>query len=914
MANDFLESDRTLARVLVERRLITERAAADALRDLEALAATGASPMPRLHDLLVERKLLSPGPMPTPTPDGALPARFGPYVIEGELGRGGAGIVLRARHEDLKRPVALKVLKDAAQAHPRLLERFQREATAAAKLRHPNIVVVHDAGRIDGIPFLAMELVEGGTLADRKISRRDAVALLAKVADAVQHAHELGIVHRDLKPANILIDSAGEPRVADFGLAHLAHETRLTRTGASVGTPVYMSPEQVRGADVGPRSDIYGLGVILYQLLTGRVPFDGSRIEEVYRKILVEDPPRPRRLAPDLPEDLETVCLKAIEKHPRRRYETADGLAADLRRWLAGEPIAARPPSTFRRVASYVGRRKPLAAAIAAALVVAAGFGAWRVVEAGRRSEAERRRADAVALLERGRPALDDAVRYLYDANASYDELVRRVDRSRALLEEATAKAPDLPLGHYLLGRAWDVFGEWDRAEECWRRAIAADPRFGPAHYRLGRLLITRTFIERLVTADERDVLRRPEPLAKEAADEIARAALDDDLDRKVAEAMIEFARVDDKRLQPIAREGIDRFGSRQGAEDFHWLLALTLEGQERLHALDRAIELCPKHAIALFCRGAWRPDPDGAVADYTRAIEIQPRFAAAWLNRGRERLDLGDFERAIVDFTRAAELQPSSAVAVGHRGVAKRRKRDLDGAIADCTRAIELSPRYTRARVDRGLVLQEKGDADAAIRDFTAAIDIDPRYAEALVNRAISFAAKGAFKDAVADCDRAIDVKPELYESWTTRGFARLNLQDLDGAAADFTRAIELQPAKAAAYINRADVRRLKGDIQGSLADVSKAIDLDPRPAAAYVNRGILRQTLSDVKGALEDYTRAIELNPREPAAYVNRGVCREATDRAGAAADYAKALEVAPKDWPHRARVEELLKAVGR
>lgn len=307
--------------------------------------------------------------------------RFGPYLIEGELGTGGMGVVYRARHVELERPVALKILRDAVQANPKVVERFHREALAVAKLRHPNIVLVHDAGRVDAIPYLAMELVEGETLAAllerNELDLEQRVRVLSKVAEAVHHAHENGIIHRDLKPGNILVDAAREPHVVDFGMAHLADSTvQLTHTGAVMGTPLYMAPEQVRGAvkEIGVPTDVYALGVILYEMLTGHVPFQGDNATMVYHQILAADPKPPRSENPQVPADLETICFKAMTKESDRRYADAASLAADLKAWLAGDPISARPPSTLYRVRRFIAHRRALAAAVIGSALTAVCF------------------------------------------------------------------------------------------------------------------------------------------------------------------------------------------------------------------------------------------------------------------------------------------------------------------------------------------------------------------------------------------------------------------------------------------------------------------------------------------------------------------------------------------------------------
>ena len=282
------------------------------------------------------------------------------YVVEAVLGRGGVGVVYRARHLGLRRPVALKMLLSGAYAGPAERARFLREARAVAALRHPNVVQVHDVGEHDGRPYFTMEVVDGGSLAGRlggaPLPPAGAATLVATLAGAVGAAHAAGIVHRDLKPANVLLAADGTPKVSDFGLARgVEGEDALTLTGARLGTPSYMAPEQAAGRHgaVGPATDVYGLGAILYELLTGRPPFRGESAAETERQVIADDPVPPRRLNPRAPRDLETVCLKCLQKVPSRRYASAAALADDLGRFGRGEPIAARPVGPAERAAKW---------------------------------------------------------------------------------------------------------------------------------------------------------------------------------------------------------------------------------------------------------------------------------------------------------------------------------------------------------------------------------------------------------------------------------------------------------------------------------------------------------------------------------------------------------------------------------
>jgi eukaryotic-like serine/threonine-protein kinase len=294
-------------------------------------------------------------------------SRTADYEILEEVARGGMGVVYRARQRSLNRTVALKVLLGGLFAGEEGRRRMKSEATLAARLRHPNIVPVFDTGSLDGQPFYSMAFVEGRTLAEvgqhGPLAPKRAAQYLACMAEAVHYAHGEGVLHRDLKPSNVLLDASDEPHITDFGLAKALDAAPQTLTGGVLGSPAYMPPEQAlgRSAEVTERSDVYSLGAILYELLTGRPPFQGTNLAAVIAQVKDVDPVAPRRLNAGIPADLETICLKCLEKQPARRYDSAGELAADLQRFLRGEPVHARPISAVGRGWRWAQRR-PLAA------------------------------------------------------------------------------------------------------------------------------------------------------------------------------------------------------------------------------------------------------------------------------------------------------------------------------------------------------------------------------------------------------------------------------------------------------------------------------------------------------------------------------------------------------------------------
>jgi WD40 repeat protein/Flp pilus assembly protein TadD/tRNA A-37 threonylcarbamoyl transferase component Bud32 len=321
------------------------------------------------------------------------------YAIESVLGRGGMGVVYKARHLALKRTVAIKMMLAGNHAGELDRTRFKAEAEAVARLQHPNIVQVHEVGEHQGCPYCALEFVVGGSL-DRKLAgnplpAEQAVALAELLARAMEVAHQARVIHRDLKPANVLLSADGTPKITDFGLAKKLDEASQTQTGAVMGTPSYMAPEQAVGSkEIGPAVDVYALGAILYEILTGRPPFKAANAYDTILQIMADEPVPPTRLNPKVPRDLETVCLKCLHKEPQRRYASAAALGDDLRRLREGEPIQARPVGRVERAIKWVRRNPVVAALLALVVIVAAvGFGAFWVKYLEAQDKAEIARA-----------------------------------------------------------------------------------------------------------------------------------------------------------------------------------------------------------------------------------------------------------------------------------------------------------------------------------------------------------------------------------------------------------------------------------------------------------------------------------------------------------------------------------------
>lgn len=764
---DFLDRVRNSISDLRQRRLGERAVAAKLITPVqleEALREGGSD----LGDRLVKHGWLTATQIDElrRTLDGPVPATgFARYELLEVIGEGAMSVVHRGRDRQLGREVAVKVLRESLFGHPTVQERFARESQALARLDHAAIVKVYDAGGDGNRAYLVMELVPGEPLSkvlqSKRLDRSRLLALLEKVARGVHHAHEKGVIHRDLKPDNIMVRGE-EPKVADFGLAHLVESSpALTRSGAVLGTPMYMAPEQVEGGrDITARTDVHALGVLLYEILTGRPPHPGTSIPEVYAKIARDEPEPPRRLDPSIPWELEAVALKALEKNPERRYATAEAFAEELRRYRVGEPVVARPVSEFSRLWRRAVKQR--AVLIPLAVAVALGLG-WALSVRHARVAGEAA-AEAQGLLEAARPSLEKARAALYTNAVGIETMLASVAVAERDAVRALELAPGLALGHYRLGEARELRGDYAGAQECFARAAELDPKFGPARYRLGRVLLWRAYGSSInIWPDQYQEARaEAEQSVQQAVREIEAAqtsGFDNDLHREIASAMLAYLRGEKETVHRICREGIQRFGTKDGVEEFHWLMGLVLKTPAaQRKAFDEALSLRPKFALALYSRAMATPDDlDARIRDYDRAIAVSPGFSEAYLGRGSVKYAKKDAKGAYDDFDHLIRMGAQLPGAYNGRGrVVVELMNDPDRALPDLDEAIRLRPEgYVLPYIARARAHYLKKNYDAAIADATKAIAISA-WEEPFRYRGLAKLAKGDRAGAVADLEQA--------------------------------------------------------------------------------------------------------------------------------------------------------------
>jgi serine/threonine protein kinase len=816
--------------------------------------------------------------------------RHAEFIRISRLGQGGIGEVWKAWDTRLGRWVALK-LPTATPDQEGAAERFSREALAAARLTHPNIVSIHRVAEEGGRCFIVMQYVEGKSLRGATLEPRKALEVLRDVALAVQYAHEQGVIHRDLKPGNIVIGTDGRPFVLDFGLAHLQQAGRVqSREGLVAGTASYMSPEQARG-EAGAReraTDIYSLGATLYEIVTGRPPFDGNSFAETLEKVLHREPESPRKVNPAISPDLDTVILKAMDKDPRRRYASAKDLADDLDRCLRDVPVAARRSAFSRRMRVGV-RQNPWLIWVAAGLLLAGlGAAAWRSV-----SESN---AIATATKERDREikATSDMARLSIDAmltlrragaNEGMKDFLARIELA---METAKAKAYLTPELESLLGKAYRVAMMSEKALECQERALGA----ASAVY-------------------ERIILKLPE--ASEQLQKVA-FGMPEGLDASTLKGFYALSAGN----PDAARQDLEKVVAQDPGRAEAWeLLALA--------SLPR---LCDKAPLKEQESGSLK-----AEEVLTRALKLDQGYLPFWSRRAMLRSKLARllsetgrdpvlaFQGAEEDWGQSLRLRPSVAAYVARAKVRTQQAahrvslgenplKDFEEAEADLALAAKLAPRDASILAGRSMTLRSRGDykvgrGESPLKELedleTLATKEAGIPAEAWLNIALLWSDQALYRGSLGEepasdftrAEEAFEKVTEPFLALRNEQRARMRVQrarlrpknqgdaatrDVDGALADLASTSSVLIAYNDFGITRAMARRTKGSLmiaigqdpsgmfEGARQDLDQVLELNPICAEAAAERGHLelawgryRTKLADRPGALDHYGRAV-------------------------------------------------------
>jgi tetratricopeptide (TPR) repeat protein/serine/threonine protein kinase len=916
--------------------------------------------------------LESPASTPTLTVEGpslweAPGSVIGPYKLLEPIGEGGMGTVYRAEQtEPVRRTVALKVIKPGMDTK-QVVARFEAERQALAMMDHPNIAKVHDGGATpEGRPYFVMELVRGLPITDycdrERLSIRDRLELFVLVCRAVQHAHQKGVIHRDLKPSNILvtvIDGVAVPKVIDFGVAKaigpaVTDSTALTGFHQFIGTPLYMSPEQadLSGVDVDTRSDIYALGVLLYELLTGTTPIESEMLkraafDEMRRMIREDEPPRPstrlgtlgdekrssvsakrhadsRHLGRSLRGELDWIVMKALEKDRRRRYETANGLAADVLRHLTDQPVEACPPSGWYRLRKTIRRNRATLSVLALAVLIFAlvAGGAGYVAS----NDAALRKAVTEALVDADRwgglghraeelEAVKRAEVLLAGGRGGTARVAevrrRRVALELALrceairLERAAVRDEDFDaaLGDRLYSQTFGSIGldpDAQRPDEAARRLPD-----GPIRAALVAALDDWSLARRAVRVPD-DPRRWARPLAVAAAADpdpwrrAVRAALTSTetgriktLKQLQAEApidaldpsgaiLLQFV-ILDRNVWTVLREA-----QRLRPDDFWLAHALARHYQEMkppdlpeaLAYYRAALALRPDSPGVVLNLGTALADAgrhDEAIAAYRRAIALKPDYAKAHNNLGKELMQQGKPEEGIAAYREAIRVQPDHVTAHVNLSRALFERGDLEEAVRVVREALRLRPNDPGALHNLGTILQYAGgDLDEAEQAFREAIRLRPRDPQSynglgslLANR------RGRHADAAEQFRRAIEVEPGYALAHENLGRCLLSMHDPAAALAAFDEAVRLAPDDASGHERRAVALAHLGRLDDAIAAARKATELDPGLAAAHHTLGValgMKADQAEANGPLGGVLSALVGRPREIVAALRR------------------------------------------
>ena len=742
-------------------------------------------------------------------------SNFGRYVIEKKLGQGGMGTVYLAYDPSLDIRVALKVTTSDDKA---AIERFHREAQAVAKLKHPNIVQVFETGVVGKMHYFTMEYIEGSALDKMVKSKerpgvREVTKIIQAIASALHYAHTKNLVHRDIKPANILIDKAGKPYLTDFGVAKQLSglDRTLTVTGATVGTPNYMSPEQAQGKKefIDHRSDIFSLGATYYHALTGRMPFDGKEMYEIFSKVINEDPTAPTTIVKTIPKDLETICLKCMEKDQDNRYQTAMEMAMDMERYFNGQPIHAQRAPYLTRVWNKIKRRKAASFAVASSIliiIIIIIIGKWISSTSASRELDEYR--------QKG---------YTLYGQTKYEDALK-------LCEQALKKFPDDKGLEQLLKQCQTAIKENDADYKAAQAAAKRREDEVKAAQNQARLLTEKTKAH-----EEQAKLRA---LAKIQLDKAAKAIDPDERIRLAMEAIkIDQAYGEAYQLMAYAYEDKNDFDSA-------------------IDNFNKAIELAPNLASSYY-RRAWitahiTGKADAAIPDLEKVIKYEPESFSGIMAKGDlsaiqagMETNISKYDEAIKNYTKAIKLSPDNNWAYINRGLVYGKKNEWTNAITDFNDALKINPVCGYAYTCRGAVYYGNSELDKSVADFNQAIKLNPRDAGAFNGRANAYYGKDWLDKAIADYNETIKLNPNAADAYQGRGNAYYDKSVLDKAIADYNEAIKLNPTDAESYFNRSVVYSKSGNLALAVTDGETFIRMAPNHPSAE----LMRQAISDWK-----------------------------------------------------------------
>lgn len=934
----FLEILRQQERYFIRCALCSTKHFAGDVHDLRCTKCGGQLPKPSLIDEMKKTPFPVPRATPTPTPRPIIPPSasplaaatptirqetprperlFGKYRLLDQISRGRRGSLWRAQDVNLNRKVALKMLRPQDVTEEGQVARFLKEARTAARLSHPNIVTIHEVGTINDTHYFTMEYVENTSmeklLAQKKLTREQILQAMEKVARAVDYAHAQGVIHRNLKPNNILLDDRLEPHVTDFGMVTGKDAGGwLDSNKSALEAPYYLSPEQITGqGEVDRAGDLFSLGAVFYQALTGQVPFSGDSAKEIAQKIAKEEPRRPRAIDPTLPQELENIAMKALEKDPKQRYQTARELADEVKRFIEGQPIQARKVSSIVKLTRRARRHKSLATFCILVLLGAGGggFWVWKKVKAEReekeRLERDRKRSEANAPYTDANEAFE---KLLKNSSMASDDLKRVIEKcSEAIqIDESWEKA------YRLRAKAYQALGHLGKAEADYAKAIEKLPadvlekdaglvRVERAHLYLhmAQLLAGRPFLALGIwgepvagPAQEPSIVEEFRKKAKADLDEAkARdlpqeesawiAVLEAFSERKWSDCLKRCGLLQrkDVSLAALARlrgvseyalgkfeEAFAQFGALAGLpsnpSEPRQIFATSLYSKAELEwaaeTLSQAIQGASVDERLLLARGAvyhalkrW----GDAEADFTRVSqdgEKTLRLAVLALSRGKP-----EEVKRLLETATAPE-------AVLVRTLATIEEMPPEMLASESEKILKDWPKHPTALFLRSWARLLAGEVDKARDDASAVITLVKTFGPAYVVRAEARRIRRTLRDALEDATRATEWIPEWWQSWLYQGECFLENKNYPLAEKSYVEALTLKPKEMRCRYGLARARAEQSqkydqaleDFENLLREKTPPAfqaDLRLRRSAVYEKKHHFEKAIAELKEALK-------------------------------------------------------------
>lgn len=843
--------------------------------------------------------------------------QIGPYKLENLIGMGGMAAVYASYQASVQRKVAVKVLPSHLAEQSGYLERFKREVELAARLEHPHILPVYDHGTDQGLSYIVMRLLQGGSLSQRLrdnqgMSVEDTLKILRQIGNALDYAHHENVVHRDLKPSNVLFDHVGNAYLSDFGISKVISDSTsgLTGTGQIIGTPSYMAPEQWEGAEATPKTDLYGFGILAYMMLTGRLPFEAPTPLALMRKHLYDTPQSPLEIRPDLPLAVESVIAKSLAKRPENRFNSAKEFVETLERALKGqmndwEATSLRPQHDTAAAAmqqTFVEHHIPTPIPTPTSVTLPPsvqpakrGKGIWVMV--------------AVLIVlglmvggyfaffePEGEPDTDTVQVLTKDGDSAFSE--GRLSEAIAAYNEAIDLNPTSPSLYARRARVYVEQGDIENAIADYEKAIELQPR-SPENYRaLADLYYQQGDYESALQIYEQ-------------GEQVGLAILD-----RITELQAWKATQD----APTFTLTPTNTATDTPTLTLTLTPTATIDIEATIHAEQTAIAV--QNMVEMTqTAAAWTDTPtptERPTETLTPSLTPTSRVSAnEFHQQGRLYYDQGNYVAAIEAFTQALEIDPSYNVAYIDRGNSYYALNNYAAALADYTAAIDQGTTDAAAHYNRALIYRQDEDYDKAIPDYLKAIELDPSYGKAYYWLGVSYVAIDDYQAGVDAYTKAIDLDYDLVNSYYLRGSAYYLMENYDAALTDYQQTIALDPNDADAYLwmgeiyytrqqyalaqesfqRHVDVADIPEDLAVQRLDEITTLLLSQPDLTAddYFNQGMDAFNAGDYQGAIEAYTQAIRLDPNDAASFNNRGTAYfNLRQYEQARTDYAAAIAI--------------------